>query len=85
MKLTKSQLKEMIREELKEANFDKFKRGVVSQENIGNIFITKHDGTVEPYKAGDITFHIKDTPYSRIWFNSKQAKQVLQKLKKIGV
>ena len=77
MKLTKSQLKEMIKQELREARLNKYTKGVDSQDNVGNIFITKHD-------TGDITFHIGGKSDSSIIFNRRQIKDVMKKLKKMG-
>jgi sugar/nucleoside kinase (ribokinase family) len=77
MKLTKSQLKEMIKQELREAGLNKYTKGVDSQDNVGNVFITKHD-------TGDITFHIGGKSDSSIIFNRRQIKDVMKKLKKMG-
>ena len=77
VKLTKSKLKEIIREELREASLNKYTKGVDSQDNVGNVFITKHD-------TGDITFHIGGKSDSSIIFNSRQIKDVMKKLKKMG-
>jgi hypothetical protein len=77
MKITKTQLKEIIRKELREASLNKYTKGVDSQDNVGNVFITKHD-------TGDITFHIGGKSDSSIVFNRRQMKDVMKKLKKMG-
>ena len=77
MKFTKTELKEIIREELREASLNKYTKGVDSQDNVGNVFITKHD-------TGDITFHIGGKSNSSIVFNRRQMKDVMKKLKKMG-
>ena len=77
MKITKTELKEIIRRELREASLNKYTKGVDSQDNVGNVFITKHD-------TGDITFHIGGKSDSSIVFNRRQMKDVMKKLKKMG-
>jgi len=77
MKLTKTYLKKIIREELRETSFNKYNKGVDSQDNVGNVFITKHD-------TGDFTFHIGGKSDSSIVFNRRQIKDVMKKLKKMG-
>jgi len=77
MKITRSKLKEIIKEELRESSLNKYTKGVDSQDNVGNVFITKHD-------TGDITFHIGGKSDSSIVFNRRQMKDVMKKLKKMG-
>ena len=68
MKLTKAQLKEIIREELlNEAR-------TMGQETIGNVFITR-------YSNSRITFHVGGRANSTIAFSRSEAKQLMDVLK----
>lgn len=76
MKLTKLKLKEIIREELSEAKLNKYITGVEFQDNVGNVFITKHD-------TGYVTFHIGGRSGAPIVFNFAEIKPLMKILKKI--
>lgn len=78
MKISKIQLREMIRKELlPEAGFDRYKDGVDFQNHIRNVFITKHS-------TGDVTFHIGGRSDLAIRFNALDIKKMVKMLKKAG-